>query len=124
MDIPRNELMVQRLRSMQSASADIEASAIVSVDGLIMASSLPNNIEEDRVSAMSAAMLSLGERIASELGRGGLEQVFIKGDHGLIVLTSVGVEAVLAVLARHEARLGLVLHEIKRTSEDIIKLLG
>ena len=63
----RTELMVDRLREMQAASPEIEASAVVSVDGLIMASALPAEVEEDRVSAMSAAMLSLGERIASEL---------------------------------------------------------
>ena len=38
------------------------------MDGLPIATSLPREVEEDRVSAMSAAMLSLGERIASELG--------------------------------------------------------
>ena len=75
----RTDLMVARLREMQAASPDIEASAVVSVDGLIMASALPADVEEDRVSAMSAAMLSLGERIASELGRGGLEQVISAG---------------------------------------------
>ncbi|MEI2420044.1 roadblock/LC7 domain-containing protein, partial [Arthrospira platensis SPKY2] len=78
---------------MQASAPDIEASAVVSVDGLIMASALQQGAEEDRVSAMSAAMLSLGERIASELGRGALEQVYIKGDNGFIVLISVGEEA-------------------------------
>ena len=64
----RTEEMVMRLRNLQASTADIEASAVVSVDGLIMASALPRDVEEDRVSAMSAAMLSLGERIAIELG--------------------------------------------------------
>ena len=73
---------------------DIEASAVVSVDGLSIASALPQGVEEDRVSAMSAAMLSLGERIASELGRGTLEQVYIKGKK-VCRLMSVGEEAVL-----------------------------
>ena len=94
----RADQMVDRLRSMQAAAPDIEASAIVSVDGLIMASALQQGVEEDRVSAMSAAMLSLGERISGELGRGSLEQVYIKGDTGAIVLTSVGSEAVLTAL--------------------------
>jgi uncharacterized protein len=71
----RSQLMVERLRDLQASSPDIEASAVVSVDGLSIASALPQNVEEDRVSAMSAAMLSLGERIASELGRGSLDQV-------------------------------------------------
>ena len=55
---------------------------------------------------MSAAMLSLGERIASELGRGSLEQVYIKGEKGYVVLMSVGEEAVLTALAREQAKLG------------------
>jgi uncharacterized protein len=120
----RAEQMVDRLRNMQAAAPDIEASAIVSVDGLIMASALQQGVEEDRVSAMSAAMLSLGERISGELGRGSLEQVYIKGDAGSIVLTSIGQEAVLTALARQEAKLGLIFLEMRRAAEDLVKLVG
>lgn len=124
MNQSRSDQMIQRLRTMQAAAPDIEASAIVSVDGLIMASALPIEVEEDRVSAMSAAMLSLGERIASELGRGALEQVYIRGDSGFIVLTSVGEEAVITALARQDAKLGLVFLEMRRAADDITKMLG
>jgi predicted regulator of Ras-like GTPase activity (Roadblock/LC7/MglB family) len=120
----RADQMVERLQHMQAAAPDIEASAIVSVDGLIMASALQQGVEEDRVSAMSAAMLSLGERISSELGRGGLEQVYIKGNAGSIILTSVGEEAVLTAMARQEAKLGLIFLEMRRASEDLVKLVG
>jgi uncharacterized protein len=120
----RSQQMVDRLRAMQASAPDIEASAVVSVDGLIMASALQQGAEEDRVSAMSAAMLSLGERIASELGRGGLEQVYIKGDNGFIVLISVGDEAVLTALARQEGKLGLVFLEMRRAAEDLTRLVG
>lgn len=120
----RSQQMVERLRAMQAASPDIEASAIVSVDGLIMASALQADVEEDRVSAMSAAMLSLGERIATELGRGILDQVYIKGSNGFIILTSVGQEAVLTALARQEAKLGLIFLEMRRAAEDLTKLVG
>lgn len=120
----RSQQMVERLRAMQAASPDIEASAIVSVDGLIMASALQADVEEDRVSAMSAAMLSLGERIATELGRGVLDQVYIKGNNGFIILTSVGQEAVLTALARQEAKLGLIFLEMRRAAEDLVKLVG
>jgi len=108
---------------MQASTPDVEASAIVSVDGLIMASALPTTVEEDRVSAMSAAMLSLGERIASELGRGLLEQVYIRGDNGYVILTAVGEEAVLTVLARKEAKLGLIFLDMRRAAEDLATLL-
>ncbi len=119
-----SEQMVESLRAMQTAVPDIEASAVVSVDGLIMASALPSDVEEDRVSAMSAAMHSLGERIAGELGRGGLNQVYIKGDNGFIILTAIGEEAVLTALARQKAKLGLILLELRRAAEVLTKLVG
>ncbi len=119
----RAEQMVARLQDMQAAVPDIEASAVVSVDGLVIASALPAETEEDRVSAMSAAMLSLGERIAKELGRGAVEQVYIKGDNGYVVLTAVGDEAVLTVLARKEAKLGLIFLEMRRAAEDLTAMV-
>lgn len=119
----RTEMMVDRLRDLQAGTPDIEASAVVSVDGLIMASSLPADVDEDRISAMSAAMLSLGDRIASELGRGMLDQVYIKGSEGIIVLMAVGDDAVLTVLARSRAKLGLIFLDMKRAVTDLERLL-
>jgi predicted regulator of Ras-like GTPase activity (Roadblock/LC7/MglB family) len=88
-----------------------------------MASSLPADVEEDRVSAMSAAMLSLGERIASELGRGNLDQVYIRGQGGFVILMSVGEEAVLTVLARSQAKLGLLFLDMKRAAEELTRIV-
>ncbi len=124
MEKPRVQLMVERLRALQASAPDIEASAVVSVDGLIMASALPADVEEDRVSAMSAAMLSLGERIASELRRGTLQQVYVRGDRGYVILSSIGEEAVLTVLAREKAKLGLVFLDMSRAARDLEALLG
>lgn len=115
--------MVDRLRDLQASSPDVEASAVVSVDGLTMASALPQSVEEDRVSAMSAAMLSLGERIATELGRGVLDQVYIRGEHGFVILMSVRREAVLTVLANSQAKLGLLFLDMRRAAADLERLL-
>ncbi|MDX1615742.1 MAG: roadblock/LC7 domain-containing protein [Candidatus Promineifilaceae bacterium] len=119
----RTEMMVDRLRDLQAGTQDIEASAVVSVDGLIMASSLPSGVDEDRISAMSAAMLSLGDRISNELQRGQLNQVYIRGTNGFIVLMAVGEEAVLTVMARSSAKLGLIFLDMKRTVEDLKRML-
>ncbi len=118
----RTEMMVDRLRELQRTDG-LEASAVVSVDGLIIASALPADVEEDRVSAMSAAMLSLGERIASELHRGTLDQVFVRGEDGYVLLMSVGEEAVLTALARKNAKLGLVFLDMKRTAAELLRRL-
>jgi len=115
----RTEMMVDRLKDLQAGTPDIEASAVVSVDGLIMASSLPAGVDEDRISAMSAAMISLGDRIASELARGVLTQVLIRGTDGIIVLRAIGEDAVLTVLARAQAKLGLVFLDMERAAEDL-----
>ena len=119
----RNEKMVERLRELQTSSPDIEAAAIISVDGLPIASSLPQSVEEDRVSAMSAAMLSLGERIAGELKRGMLDEVYVRGERGYVILRAVGEEAVLTVLARQQAKLGLLFLDMRRAAEEFSTIL-
>ncbi|NJK78444.1 MAG: hypothetical protein HC876_03420 [Chloroflexaceae bacterium] len=119
----RTEEMVRHLKALSMNTPDIEASAVVSVDGLIMASALPADVEEDRVSAMSAAMLSLGERIASELRRGQLDQVFVRGEEGYVILMAIGEEAVLTALAHSRAKLGLVFLDMRRTANELINLV-
>lgn len=89
----------------------------------MMASALPANLDEDRVGAMSAAMLSLGDRTAQELARGTLEQVLIKGDRGYVLMTHAGDEAVLTVLAKPNAKLGLIFLDVKRAASSISEVL-
>jgi predicted regulator of Ras-like GTPase activity (Roadblock/LC7/MglB family) len=119
----RTELMVDRLRELQATTPEIEGAGVVSVDGLIMASSFPAGVEEDRVSAMSAAMISLGERISSELGRGELDQVYVRGDNGFVILMSVGEEAVLTGLVRQGAKLGLIFLDMRRAANALESLI-
>lgn len=123
MNASRSQLIVDRLHQLHASAPDIEATAVVSADGLTIASALPKQIEEDRVAAMSAAMLSLGERIASELQRGTLAQVYVKGESGYVILIAIGENAVLTALTSENAKLGLVLLEMRRTADEIIKLL-
>src|SRR5690606_33681716 len=96
------------LEDLKNSSADVEASALISTDGLMIASALPNGMDEDRVGAMSAALLALGERAARELARGSLERVLLQGERGYVIMSSSGPEAVLTVLARQNAKLGLL----------------
>ncbi|NPB08477.1 MAG: hypothetical protein GXN96_06065 [Aquificae bacterium] len=101
----------------------IEGASLVSMDGLPIASVLPPDAEEDKVAAMSAALLSLGERVVEELKKGSLEQITIKGDVGYIILTGIGQEAVLTTLAGSNAKLGLVYMEIKKVQEKLKELI-
>ncbi|MBU7044545.1 MAG: roadblock/LC7 domain-containing protein [Theionarchaea archaeon] len=117
------EKLTDLLKDLEATTPDIEASAVVSVDGLMIASALPRDVEEDRVAAMSAAMLSLGERTATELTRGNLSEVYVKGEHGYVLLMAAGEEAVLTALARKDAKLGLVFLDMKRTAGEVADMV-
>jgi uncharacterized protein len=101
------------------SSVDVEAAAVVSFDGLPMASALPEDMDEDRLGAMSAALLSLGEQAAIGLGRGQLNQVFVEGDHGFVFLMSARDQAVLAAIASRSAKIGFMLFEMRRAADRI-----
>ncbi len=116
-------MLTSVLVELNGTSSDIEASGIISSDGLMMASVLPANMDDDRVGAMSAAMLSLGDRTSQELNRGELEQVLIKGDNGYVLMIYAGDDAVLTVMAKPNAKLGLIFLDVKRTAENIAELL-
>ena len=98
---------------------EIEAASVVSFDGLAMASALPAGMDEDRVAAMSAALLSLGERAAEGLGRGALSQVYVEGEEGTVFLISADDEAVLVAVAAKGAKVGLMLFEVRRAAAAV-----
>lgn len=120
----REERLAGSLNELMENNQEIQAAALVSLDGFTMASALPDGMQEDRVGAMSAAILGLGERAAAELGRGALSQVFIEGEGGYVVLISAGERAVLTALADIEAKLGLVLYDMRATALQIGEILG
>ncbi|MEO1374591.1 MAG: roadblock/LC7 domain-containing protein [Cyanobacteria bacterium J06635_10] len=111
------------LENFVSGTNDIQGATLVSTDGLSLASVLPNAMDDEKVSAMSAALLSLGERIGSELSRGSTDRIYVEGDKGYGVLTNCGDDAVLLVLASESAKQGLLMLEIRRLTEELKLLL-
>ncbi|MHA1166878.1 MAG: roadblock/LC7 domain-containing protein [Candidatus Hodarchaeales archaeon] len=102
---------------------DIQGLVVVTKDGLPVASLLVDGVDEDRISAMTAGSLSLAERVASELYRGDLGEMIIKGTKGLVVIMDAGEEAVLTGIVSSEAKLGLVLLEMKRVAKTLASIL-
>ncbi len=111
------------LRDLEAAVPQIQAAAIVSVEGLPIASILPANVDETMIAAMTAAMLSLGERAAAELNKGELEQVYVKGKDGYIIVMGAGANAVLTLSASKDVKLGLIFLEMERAAKRIAKLV-
>lgn len=107
------------LQNFVSSTSDVQGAALVTPDGLPLATTLPTTMDEERVSAMSAAMLSLGERIGKELARGTVDRIFVEGDDGYGILTSCSEDAVFLVLANKAAKQGILMLEIKRALSDL-----
>jgi uncharacterized protein len=112
------------LQNFVSGVSDIQGAAIVTPDGLSLAAVLAAGMDEERVAAMSAAMLSLGERISTELARGVIDRIMIEGDTGYGVLTNCGADAVLLVLASKVAKQGIMQIEIKRLASEVKLLMS
>jgi predicted regulator of Ras-like GTPase activity (Roadblock/LC7/MglB family) len=119
----RSDRLDLALHGLLAQTPEIEAAAVVSFDGLPMASALPPSMDEDRVAAMSAALLSLGERAAQGLGRGELSQVYIEGDSGTVFLVSADDEAVLVAVASKGAKVGMMLFEVRRAAAAVADAL-
>lgn len=113
------ERLAQILDDLVGVAPEIQAAAVVTADGLPMASVLPPHVEEDRLAAMSAALLTLGEKAATGLGKGNLEQVFVEADDGYVVLMAAGRGTVLVTVADHDAKAGLVIFEMRDAAAKI-----
>lgn len=111
------------LRRFNSMSNDIEASAVISSDGLNMAWVLDNDVDPDRFAAMCASLLALASRAAEEISRGKLKQVLIEGDKGSMLLVYAGDNAVLAAATKPTANLGKIFIDTRKTASNISKLL-
>lgn len=111
------------LRKLQSDSPGLEASALISEDGLMIASALTPDLEETRVAGMTATLLNLGTRAAVELARGEVREVIIRGDRGYAVMIDAGRGALLLALANETAKLGLIFFDMHEAIRSLKKVL-
>lgn len=118
----RADLLSVILTELNDSSGDIEASAVISVDGLAMFSVMPNGMNQDSVAAMSAALMSLGTRTSMELARGTLEQLLIKGSQGCMLMVGIGEQGVLTVLLKSNPNLASIINFVDIASSEITNL--
>lgn len=120
----RAEQVLKQIKTLTTNTPDVEAAAVIDNDGLMIASALPSDMDDDSVAAMGAALLGLGDRATQELKRGGFEMVMVRGGEGFLVMTRCGDDAVLAVLTSKSAKLGLIFLDLSRTAKEVARLLG
>ena len=118
-----SDQITSTLKSLNGNIPEIIGGAVISIDGQLIASAMPGKIDEDLLGGMAAAMLGIGERISSELMRSDMGQVYIRSPDGYVLVNAVGSDASLVVLVAKQAKLGLIFLEVKRTIQDLERLL-
>ena len=120
----KTEQIQKTLEKLTDSSTGIEGAALVDRDGFIVASRLPDNMEEERVAAIMAAFQGLAQRCAEELGRGRPIQFFLQSESGYVVVADAGDDTCLAVVSTRSAKPGMLLLDLRRTVAEIRTLLS
>lgn len=111
------------LRELDNSSIDIEASALVSVDGLVMAATLPLDIDADDVGAICAGAFLLGHQTSEKCSSGVLEQVLLRCTKNQIIMTRAGTETILAVIIKPYANIEYLFPRLKHSVEKMSTII-
>jgi len=111
------------LEELRASSTNIEATALVSREGFIIASAMPETLDEENIAALLVGFQGLAERSAEELGKGRAHLFFVQTDYGYIAMTSVDEDTCLAAFSSRFGKPGVLLLDLKRVSKMIQPLL-
>ena len=119
----RTEKINEALRALRMMSADIIGAAVVTMDGFIVSSVLPAEVDEELIGGMAASLLGVGERISDDLMRSEMEQVYVRSPKGYVIVNALSEDSALLLLVTREAKLGLIFLELKRSVGELARFL-
>jgi predicted regulator of Ras-like GTPase activity (Roadblock/LC7/MglB family) len=112
------------LADLRALSEDIESCAVLSGDGDLISSSHGPGVERERVGAILAALVNQAERLAWESGKGHISQLRIDTGGGHLLVVRLDGGGVLAATTGQEARVGLVLYDMRNSRSEVEKALA
>ena len=118
------ERVTEVLRSIQMSSPDVIGTAVVDVQGFIIASAIPSGVDEEELGAMTATMHGSGEQIAEQLMHSTVDQTYVKTEKGYVILNASGPDTVLVLLATKNVKLGLVFMMLKQHLPELRRIIG
>jgi predicted regulator of Ras-like GTPase activity (Roadblock/LC7/MglB family) len=118
-----DQQLTDTLRGLRQASPHVVGAAVVTADGFIVASDLPDEQYEKKVTVMAMAMLTLGQEATDELGSHDVERVLVESRDSYMVMVNAGPSAVLASVSGKETVPGLLFLTMRDTAERVNKLL-
>jgi predicted regulator of Ras-like GTPase activity (Roadblock/LC7/MglB family) len=115
--------ILYHLNDLDNSSDDIEASILLSIDGLVIAATLPTGINPDNIGAICAGAFLMGHHTSKECACGMLEQVIIKCAKNQIVISCAGTETILAVIIKPHANIERLFPSLKQSIEKITTVI-
>ncbi|MDX2093371.1 MAG: roadblock/LC7 domain-containing protein [Kofleriaceae bacterium] len=121
--VSRGSKITDALRVLRTSTPDIVGAVVVNMEGFVVASLLPSDVDEELIAGMAASLLGVGERISADLMGANMEQIYARSPKGYIVLQAISGEAALVLLVTREAKLGLIFLEIKRIASELARIV-
>ncbi len=112
-----------KLEDLKALSGDIRSCAVLTDDGDLKGTRLGEGVERERTTAMFAALVNLAERVAHENGKEHASQTRIKTEGGYVLLVRLDDGGALAATTDPEARVGLVLYDMRNARDEVQKAL-
>ncbi|HDD67794.1 MAG TPA: hypothetical protein ENG31_04170 [Candidatus Thorarchaeota archaeon] len=103
-------------------NSEVDGCALVSTRGQLMAAELGKDVDDKAVSAMAAALLSIGNRVGTALASGVPKNIVIKGENKMVMVRSTGNAAIIAT-APAGAKVGLIDFEMDKVGAQVEKIL-
>ena len=123
MGVYKAEALKKSVLELCNSIHGVESAVLETYDGLVLASSLPTGPEEEIIAAVSTATQSSVNRAVKELKQGDIQNTVVLSTSGQIILTDIGGKALLAVIAKRDANLGLISVMSRRAARDILEVL-
>ena len=111
------------LADLRALSGDIDSCGVLSKDGELLSSSHGEGVDRERVMAMLAALANRAERVARENGKEHASQVRIKAEGGYVLLVRLEGGGTLAATTGPDARVGLVLYDMRNARDEVERAL-
>jgi uncharacterized protein len=109
---------------LRALSEDIESCAVLSGNRDLLSSSHDSAVDRERAGALLAALVDLSDRAAREGGKDHASQLRIDTEEGHLLLVRLDGGGVLAATTGPDARVGLVLYDMRNARGEVDRVLA
>ena len=114
--------LLTEMQALRDRITGITGTAVASRDGLIICEDT-GGVNPDNLAALTAAALSLAQRLAREAGHGTLREALTRSSGGYVAIYAIGATAVLVLLGDEGLDVARLHRESRVAVENIEKLL-